>query len=581
VDYSQFGLKIANFKCFAKEPQGFDSLKPFNVIIGRNNSGKSSLLDLFPYMTRSEFSPPEILWHDGLAPVFFGRTVLTHEGVTSRIQRVSSSELPGGNQLEFAKRYIGATIEWKLNVQSENRVVQLENLPSGAPPIAALRSVRAQTEGGNILIHAADNPLHGKTFRRLSAERHIDPEVDAADLSLGEDGAGATTFIHNYLTDASRPRSLIEIDLLNALNAVFLPDIRFKRILTRQLSKKAWEVFLEDEHRDEVRLSQSGTGIKTVILALLSLLVIPQFEGKPVDQYIFAFEELENNLHPALLRRLLNYLLTFVREHGCMMLLTTHSSVAIDALSSQPDCQIIHVKHDGKSATCTTVAHQRDGHGVLDDLDIRASDLLQSNGVIWVEGPSDKAYINRWIELCSDGALKESLHYQCVFYGGRLLSHLSASADDEEELSHTVKLLTLNRNCCVVMDSDKRSLRAHVNVTKKRIQEEVTAATGLAWITQGKEIENYLPGDALTAALGQRLETPEQFTALEDHLGGADSPLGKQYLRSKVGLAAKVVEQLTPENAFSVLDIRDRVTELCDHIRRWNRSPDPVAAPLD
>ena len=33
---------------------------------------------------------------------------------------------------------------------------------------------------------------------------------------------------------------------------------------------------------------------------------------------------------------------------------------------------------------------------MLNDLDVRASDLLQSNGIIWVEGPSDRIYIKRW-----------------------------------------------------------------------------------------------------------------------------------------------------------------------------------------
>ena len=32
--------------CFKKEWAGFDTIKPINVIIGRNNSGKSHLLTL-------------------------------------------------------------------------------------------------------------------------------------------------------------------------------------------------------------------------------------------------------------------------------------------------------------------------------------------------------------------------------------------------------------------------------------------------------------------------------------------------------------------------------------------------------
>ncbi len=40
-------IKIKDYKCFVKENdyQGFDVIKPINVIIGKNNSGKSKLLE--------------------------------------------------------------------------------------------------------------------------------------------------------------------------------------------------------------------------------------------------------------------------------------------------------------------------------------------------------------------------------------------------------------------------------------------------------------------------------------------------------------------------------------------------------
>lgn len=33
-------------RCFKSEWSGFDTVKPLNVVIGRNNSGKSHLMDL-------------------------------------------------------------------------------------------------------------------------------------------------------------------------------------------------------------------------------------------------------------------------------------------------------------------------------------------------------------------------------------------------------------------------------------------------------------------------------------------------------------------------------------------------------
>lgn len=64
----------------------------------------------------------------------------------------------------------------------------------------------------------------------------------------------------------------------------------------------------------------------------------------------------------------------------------------------------------------------------------KASDILQANRVIWVKGLSDRIYINKCINLWSNGTLKEGKDYQCVFYGGRSLSHLTLSNVKVEEL---------------------------------------------------------------------------------------------------------------------------------------------------
>ncbi len=43
-------IKARYFRCFGEEPQGFDVICPINVIIGKNNSGKSTLMQLVQYV---------------------------------------------------------------------------------------------------------------------------------------------------------------------------------------------------------------------------------------------------------------------------------------------------------------------------------------------------------------------------------------------------------------------------------------------------------------------------------------------------------------------------------------------------
>jgi putative ATP-dependent endonuclease of the OLD family len=39
-------LKITNYKCFGEDAHGFEQLRLFNVIVGRNNIGKSTIIEL-------------------------------------------------------------------------------------------------------------------------------------------------------------------------------------------------------------------------------------------------------------------------------------------------------------------------------------------------------------------------------------------------------------------------------------------------------------------------------------------------------------------------------------------------------
>jgi AAA15 family ATPase/GTPase len=54
MSFQGISLKAQNVKCFGEEGFGYEEIKPFNIAIGRNNSGKSTLLDLVAYAVEVE-----------------------------------------------------------------------------------------------------------------------------------------------------------------------------------------------------------------------------------------------------------------------------------------------------------------------------------------------------------------------------------------------------------------------------------------------------------------------------------------------------------------------------------------------
>ncbi len=95
-DFSDFSIKVKNFKCFGENPQGFEVIKPMNLIIGRNNSGKSSLLDMIEYATKEKIMVPESQRHAQRSSEFFGTSTL-QDGHIKGVFRSDSREggIPG------------------------------------------------------------------------------------------------------------------------------------------------------------------------------------------------------------------------------------------------------------------------------------------------------------------------------------------------------------------------------------------------------------------------------------------------------------------------------------------------------
>jgi hypothetical protein len=204
---------------------------------------------------------------------------------------------------------------------------------------------------------------------------------------------------------------------------------------------------------------------------------------------------------------------------------------------------------------------------------------VQSNAVIWVEGPSDRIYLKHWLQIV-DPSLIEGIHYSIMFYGGRLLSHLSA---DDEEVTDFIQLRALNRHICIVMDSDKSGPRAQVNDTKRRLQDEFEKHGGVAWLTKGREIENYIDHARLqkvVKSLYRNIYSVPAAGSPFDHALYFERIAATRRPRARLDpdLLHREVDKVKVSRAvvsdgiqdLSVLDLRQRVAEVVAMIRLAN-----------
>ncbi|MGP1383607.1 MAG: AAA family ATPase [Thainema sp.] len=308
-------------------------------------------------------------------------------------------------------------------------------------------------------------------------------------------------------------------------------------------------------------LESLGTGVHEVIILAAAATLL--------EKTVLCVEEPELHLHPLLQKKLLNYLFNKTNNQ---YLFTTHSAHLLDAVE---EAEIFHVTQKNGESIVEAVFSTKQKSNICNDLGYKASDILQANCIIWVEGPSDRIYINYWLNSKRKD-LVEGIHYSIMFYGGRLFSHLTALDDDEvaeQIIEDLISVRNLNRNAVIVFDSDKPKPQSRISRTKKRLEDEFNQGPGFAWITKGREIENYLDMNKVEEAVlnihsksAKRLIQKDRWSNL---LKYEKQRTGEKETANKV----KVAQYYTKHNSlpdFNILDLNKRLDQLIKFILESN-----------
>jgi predicted ATPase len=608
-------LKLMGWRSYDATGISLNSLKSINLIIGPNNSGKSNL-SKYLYSVKSDFYGK--LPSGGIAKL----SINVDENQTWNWKKndinseitISNKNTPTSNSHHHKIKYTTSSHKVTLHCQhSVNEKMAFLKLRVGDKDLfedtgKILHDINLNeyTDPTEDIDGYFDNSYYWKVF--LDSLVFVDPIRHHARNSANQqdfyfDGAKIIEELNALNEDSSN--RLKWLSYTSKLK-IWLNDILLENITSIDISRKCGLRF-EFDSGLLLLLEELGTGVSQIVM-LLSYLWINK------DAHLNVFlEEPEGNLHPDSVTKLVGIFEKDLSNHR--FFITTHSPSLIDCINDNWAVFRIFKKDGASKISCNDNIIKY--YETLDALGVKASQILQANTIIWVEGPSDRIYIKKFIDLYSDNMLKEGKDFSFLYFGGTNLASFTLFDDPDQSL---INILSSSRRAVLIADSDckSRTMRDDENFKKylddftQRMDAAIKTTKGIdssledyfkIWITDGREVENYIAKDLMFNTLigadfirhsigKSRLKQDLELiitSASEFSFGPFDSfdsvisvayaykngngldaaaqeNIALSYANKKVSIARAVIDKLEKKHC-NVLDLESKIKELIVFIR--------------
>lgn len=410
-------IEVENFRSI---PEASLELSEFNLLIGKNNAGKSNIVKaIYRYrdlmigdVDISEFYESAVT--RGMEPEPIKFSISYQIGMDARenlIEKLSEShEVPAsvydtlmeGESFrkydhEISIREAGISHN-TINTWIDDSKVELGTLDVSDQSVELLdldelmatersRSQLSDIQPGqinNVIPSTIQEGILGEfsEWKMVAPFRRTEERgVFGADPDLDPTGENLTTFLQSIREDGTGRYNQI----CNTYEEI-MEGVEEVRIETREGEDGAVPIIRIDEQQsDDIGFDELSSGAKEILI-LVTQIVVSRSDNSPL--YI---EEPELHLHPAAEREIFSMISQVAEDFNTQSIVTTHSDVFVDEVNVE---NIFSVKR-GEYTYVDTVNQGELGE-ILTDIGYAKSELLQADRIVFVEGRSDRVVLSNW-----------------------------------------------------------------------------------------------------------------------------------------------------------------------------------------
>lgn len=303
-----------------------------------------------------------------------------------------------------------------------------------------------------------------------------------------------------------------------------------------------------DKQGKEVAFAKRGSGLRRLLMvAYFQYLAQRAKEEGSKGTQVYGIEEPETYLHPGAQRELLDSFRDITASH--QVLVSSHSPVFAGSTDIN---NLVLIIRDAGLARALQGA-QLELVKVADELGVEPCDQIYGyKAIVFVEGRDDCEFLSMVARtLSSCGQIPSN-------FEDKRVGVLPGGGDNLKHWITRKAIKGINRRYAVILDSDRKSSADSMPPAKLKLKEEVERDGGLCHILRKREIENYLHPRVIEEKTGKQVQA-DDFDFVD---------LKAKYGREIAGLAQHMTaEQILERDCYTENGLsKHELQEICQSI---------------